>query len=288
MIFNSPILKILVLTVVFTSGYSFFLRTASVTAEVAESNFQSNLIRLQTFLFEPPPRAVLVGSSLTGRLAPRYFAGTPLDSIANLGLDGSGPAVGLDLLVQHPSPLVVIEENHLLKSKFANDAVLEATLKSFGFRLSRYARVLRAESRPSSVLYSWMKARATRQSEVSPTWTTPLLTSASPSAVGTINPQPDEADSLKTTVRQQVTILRSHGAQVVFVRFPSGERFSASKSSSCMFANELARELGLREIDLQLELARIGQPVSYSDGIHLTPKSAQTASRLLAALLKMD
>src|SRR6266496_1401013 len=104
---NSHALRILGLSAAFGVILVIFGSVTPWRAELAETNFQANLIRVQAFLFDPLPRAVLVGSSISGRLLPSYFAQTSLAPFANLGLDGSGPSLGLDFVLQRPPPLVL-------------------------------------------------------------------------------------------------------------------------------------------------------------------------------------
>jgi hypothetical protein len=280
MLFKSPVSKILLLTLAILLAYSTFLQTARVRVDVGESNFQSNLIRLQAFLFEPPPRAVLIGSSLTGRLVPDYFTGTAFDSIANLGLDGSGPGVGLKLVCQRPVPLVVIEENLLLKPKDANDKELEEALQSFHFLLSKHARILRAESRPSAVLYSLMKSRITHRSEGSPAEPAALATSAALAKFET-----KETESVRSTVREDLKRLRATGCQIVLLRMPAGINSLPGSHPACVFADQLCQELNLCQINLVTELANRGHKMQYTDRVHLSTASARQASQVLAEVL---
>src|SRR5437660_7207526 len=112
---NRQVLCILGLATFLLAAFGVVTWLAPWRAELAENNFQANLIRLQAFLFDPPPRAVLVGSSLSGRLLPRFFEGTELAPVANLGLDGLSPVFGLKTVARRPPPLVLIEENTLLR-----------------------------------------------------------------------------------------------------------------------------------------------------------------------------
>jgi hypothetical protein len=156
---NREAVKIVWLALVLTAAFGLFVRLARCHAELAESNFQANLIRLQTFLFGPPPRAIIVGSSFSGRLLPSYFEGTELAPLANVGLDGSGPLFGLDLVRTRPPAIILVEANTLLRPPNENDAALDAALRSLQFRLSRYLPLLQAQWRPSSMLYDWFKQR---------------------------------------------------------------------------------------------------------------------------------
>jgi hypothetical protein len=285
---NRQALCIIWLSALLVAGYAIFARVAPWHAELAETNFQANLIRLQAFLFDPPPRAVLVGSSLSGRLLPDYFDGTQLAPLANLGLDGSSPLFGLDLTLTRPPPLVIIEVNTLLRPGDANDKLLAATIRGFGFRLSRCLPILRARSRPSSMLYTWLKLRRNDAAGIPPD-APPDATNEPPAL--TVTPPPSRKPNYGVSqdrLRAQIQALRARGCRIVLVRLPAGHRSASSNNATHDFSDDLAQEFNLRQFDLGAEFSSRGRPISYTDGMHLTPASARAASRLLAELLASD
>ena len=151
--------RIIVLAVVLTAASALLIKFTGSRAELAETNYQANLIRLQDLMFGPAPKSVLVGSSISGRLLPSYFKGSQLEPVANLGLDGSGPPLGLQFCLQRPAKMVFVEINTILKEWDKNDATLEDAARSTTFQLARHVPLLRAGFRPSSVIYSLLKAR---------------------------------------------------------------------------------------------------------------------------------
>src|SRR5262245_21048939 len=154
---NRQTVVILGLTVLLLIVWSGLLRLLPSRATLAESNFQANLIRLQRSLSSTSkPPAALIGSSITGRILPEYFEGTPLAGSVNLGLDGSGPALALEMVdrMKAPPSLLLIEANLLPVPPSANDTELRKTVDGWWFKLASRVDVLRAESRPSSLLYS--------------------------------------------------------------------------------------------------------------------------------------
>jgi hypothetical protein len=295
---NRQTLCIICLSALLVAGYAIFARVAPWRAKLAETNFQANLIRLQAFLFDPQPRAVLVGSSISGRLLPDYFDKTQLAPMANLGLDGSSALFGLDLTLTRPPQVVIVEVNTLLKQPDANDQLLAATIHSPSFRLSGYLPILRAQSRPSSMLYSWLKLRRNNPAAISPdvppaappTSAFSLQPSALPHSAPTI-PSPSSEASYAATrdrLRAQIQALRTRGCHIVLVRLPAGHQSASDNQATHDFCDNLAQEFNLRQLDLGAELSSRGRPISYTDGMHLTPSSAREASRLLAELLAND
>lgn len=242
-------------------------------AELAETNFQANLIRLQAWMFEPPRSNVLIGSSIGGRLLPGNFAGTPLASMANLALDGSGPELGLQLVLarSNPPPRVFIEVHRLGKPWNANDEALLGALSEPGFAVAGRISGFRADARPTTLLYAWLKGRH------EPAPQPPAQPAPVPSVAGT-----NAADhTWQPRLAEQLTELRRRGSEVVLLRLPVGRENPADPEAPNE-ADALAARLGLRLIDLNREASRRGTVLSYTDGLHLAPASARVVSQLLA------
>jgi hypothetical protein len=280
---NRQALCILGLAMLLALAYGLLARVGLWRAELAETNFQANLIRLQTFLFERPPHSVLVGSSMTGRLLPSYFEGTSLAPMANLGLDGSGTLFALELVRTNPVPLVIIEENTILLPPNSNETLLAATLAGFNFRLCKYMPLLRAKSRPSSALYSWLKLRSKEGAVGAVTKPPPATKSAGDSL-----PSPSQEagfGAVHNQLRNDIQQLVARGCRVVLLRLPSARDAISANDPVVTLSEALAREFNLVRVDLGHECASRGEALTYTDGIHLSAGSARQASRLLAEVL---
>lgn len=280
---NRQALTILWLAILLALVYGILGRAGLWRAELAETNFEANLIRLQTFFFEPVPHSVLVGSSMTGRLLPSYFKGTSMGPVANLGLDGSGTLFGLELVRTNPVPLVILEENTFLRPSNSNEELLAATLASFNFRLSKHVPLLLAKSRPSSILYTWLKLRGQGRTGRAMTEPLPSAESAADSL-----PSPSQNagfDAAHQQLRDGIKQLLAHGCRVVLLRLPTGSHAVSTNEPTVALSESLAREFNLVRVDLGQECASHGQPLTYTDGLHLSAGSARQASRLLAEVL---
>jgi hypothetical protein len=280
---NRQALTILWVAILLALAYGLLARTSVWRAQLAETNFQANLIRLQTFFFEPPPHSVLVGSSMTGRLLPSYFEGTSLARMANLGLDGSGTLFALELIRTNPVPVVIIEENTFLRPPNSNETLLAATLAGFNFRVCKYVPLMRAKSRPSSILYTWLKLRS-KEGTVGVT-TEPLPTSESDTNSLPSPSQDAGYEAVHTQLHDGIKQLLDHGCRVVLLRLPSGRSVASTNDRAATLSEALAREFNLIRVDLGRECASRGELLTYTDGIHLSSGSARQASRLLAEVL---
>ncbi len=283
-------LHFLLWTALFLGVWSLCLRLVPIRAQLAESNYQANLIRLQDFLFQPVRPAVFVGSSITGRLLPGYFESTSLAGSANLGLDGSGPRLGIELLVRQTSAAptrVFIEANLLGIPPGSNDAQLLDAAEGFTFSLARRTALLRAEARPSSLLYSWLKQRRSDTLDIGrppPTLNSNIAGAHSSSALPITwdRSTPAERARHRDVIRQGLQELRRRGAQVVLLRFPHADVAEDPTAREADFADDLARELPLPQWELGPELRATGVLPTFSDGTHLTPGAARSVARLIA------
>ena len=253
-----------------------FVRPWLPRAELAESNFQANLIRLQTWSMEPARSNVVVGSSIAGRLLPSYLRGTPLDSLANLALDGSGPELGIRLLLgaRAVPARVFVEVHRLGKPWHANDDTLLGVVHETGFALAGHLPALRADTRPTTLLYAWLKGRR------EPAGMAPV-SGAAPATASARFPAADPG--WEERFRGQVGELRRRGCEVVLLRLPVGRENPADPAVPGD-ADRLARELGVGLIDVNREAAKRGLVLAYSDPVPLAPASARAVGVLFAEL----
>lgn len=243
--------------------------------ELAETNYVANRLRIEHWLLDPPTSNVLVGTSISGRLLSAYFANTPLHSLSNLGLDGANPDTGLALVLSRPIPpaAVFLEVHRLIMPPSANDAKLRELVRGPDLELSRYAPITRADWRPSTVLYAWLKSRQTGGGTVGVS-TAPVEPEAQ-----SAKPDADWAPRIREKVKQ----IQARGTKVWLIRLPVG-RENPPDASSLSFADQAAVTLNLPLIDLYRLGQRTGEAVKYTDGLHLTPRSAAQAARQLAEM----
>lgn len=261
--------------------WSLALRFIPFRAHLAESNYESNLIRLQQSLLGPPPPAALVGSSITGRLLPEYFGGTAVSHVANLGLDGSGPLLGMELLSGHGPlpPVVVVEANLLMVPEGENDKVLRDAAAGFGFRLAGHAEALRAETRPTSLLYAWLKRRKDERAAVVAGVSGGVR---SEQEVRLDRNTPAELEAHREKVFEAFRKALASGSRLILIRYPTASSVVQESFHPLDFTGTLATNLSVRRIDLGRELRARGHEPQFTDGTHLSAASARVAAGVVA------
>jgi len=242
-----------------------FLRTTGTQAEYAENNLQANLSRIGQYDFEPPPENLILGSSLSARLLPSLFpAGS--GGFGNLALDGAGVPMGLEIVKKRKErPLrIYLEANSIFFRSLHNEQMLRQAISNPIYTMSRFLYCLRPGSRPSALLYAWLKK--TRE--------------ANDKGVSGVPPIPT-GDSCTPMSKEEQAALRQipfQGVQLFFVLVPSG-RGEAPPTGEFL---RIVGEIGGTWIEPRKWLEDNGAYLRYTDGLHLDRVSAQKVCNAIA------
>lgn len=273
---------ILALAGIFLGGYAVLLHVTGIGADLAESNFQSNLIRISRYFREKPAPVVLAGSSVAGRLLPEYFLEQSIE-VQNLGLDGSRPLFAFEVIRMRPAlpPTILVDTSTLFQPLMENDATLRGAIGSTGWKIATIFPPMRPENRPSSILYSRVKARkesATLGHEL------PAYRNEGMAEIKSL-PQnvaqrwvPEDQYAL---VRDALNEFQKDGCRVVLTSIPRGSGWGE-------VSPPMVRQLAA---DLKLPLWEIGSSMAderlrFSDGMHLDVPSARKAAGKVAEFLQ--
>ncbi len=256
--------------------YGQFLSSGAVpVALLAESGVQSSLIHVQDAAQRSGKLdAVVVGSSLTARMHESFLSESGFE-VATVGLDGQGPTTGLDVVVATDIdvPVVLIEANFLERVRGDNASTLLDAIDGPIGQLNSVFPALRAESRPSSILYSQLKTRrdgglGTSDPDVAPQVAATCL--RFDSAHTTVL-----APELDPVLSEQLQDLQGEGRSVVFYFLPDNGRMTDDQQA---VAEAYAARFDIPILDLrsaELEL-------TYTDGLHLNVASARSVAHVLA------
>lgn len=261
------VLTILIITMVLLISYAVMLKLSGMNVRHSESNLQSNLIRLHQYFFSSvPSQGVLVGSSIGGRLDSRYFREQGLN-IANLGLDGSRPLYSLNLLLTGSKipKIVIIEGNTIFWEYTGNDAAITKEINSPTFQMGSWFPLISPDARPSSVLFSILKARKERHGDGMQVEYHDMGSDQEPSLPKNFS------ESL-----EKIRHLKAMGVSVVLVTVPSGTKESNPAAVEC-----LAKEAGVPLIKIRDHLPDRGNGLRYSDGMHLMGADAREVVKAL-------
>ena len=268
-------ITILALAALFLGGYAVLLHLEGVGAELAESNLQANLIRISRYLREKPAPVVLAGSSVAGRLLPAYFREQGIE-IQNLGLDGSRPLFAFEVIRMRPGlpPTILVDTSTLFQPLMENDVTLRGAIQSPGWKIATFFPPMRPENRPSSILYSWIKARkesATLGREL------PAHRNEGTAEIKTLPKQITQKwvpEDQYPIVSAALIDFQKKGCRVVLVNIPKG---SVWGEISQPMIRRLAADLRLPLWEIGSSMAEEHDILRFSDGMHLDVPSARKA-----------
>jgi len=261
---TAPLQRIFFASLALMICYEGCLRLAGWQADFAESNLQANLMRIAAYEFEPVPENLILGSSLSGRLLPSFFADRG-QRFGNLALDGAGVPMGLELVAARETKpaRLFLEANTLFFRSPGNEQTLKEAMANPVFQLGRYFWLLRPGSRPSALLYSWLK-KTREEKEAGVRGEPPTATERSDGEI------PEKELGL-------LQRLKKEGVEIFLVLVPAGRGESEPPASWSVMANDL----GARWIRPRQHLPAHGEELRYTDGLHLDRSSAQKVCRAI-------
>lgn len=232
----------------------------------SESNYFSSLARIQSG-GNDQPKAMLLGSSMTGRLADRA---RQVPGIANLGCDGGTALVTLRAIDQGLLPAashLVVEANTLIYDLDGRGKETAAALHQSWFRWGKILPNISATARPSAFVYSALMARKLGKEShtLSPL---PLTSHPEIPSRSEIASLPEESERLAEEVSSILARLKSRGTQTLIIYLPGGPRTPAML--------DLGRSIAARSGSPWWDLAENlpDGSVGFTDSLHLDAASA--------------
>lgn len=278
---------VLVLATAMAFAYFALVRAAGLEAELAETNFQANMIRYGDYFHEGPHEAALAGTSISGRVLPQYFSEDGLD-LANLGLDGAMVATSVGVFARHPSPppLLMVEMRTLGNPAGANDAQLVAALETPSFRMASFLPPMRAAYRPSSIVYTRLKLARDGSlggGKALPKPSSQSIRAGMLASAPRTHPSPPPDDP---TVNRLLELERA-GVRIVLVHLPDGRPLA--KSTPSAFGMRVHQSTGWPVLNVPKMMLEAGYEPSYTDGLHMAAPTSRMSARMLAkALRRLD
>jgi hypothetical protein len=251
-------------------------------ASLGETNFQNNMIRVDSFVNEPPSDVALVGSSISGRLLPSYFPDDPNRKYVNLGLDGCTLLTGLEMIKKtNQRPRIVLLE--CMRDVFEPGANHDTTLNIMEnpvFRAGRWMPILRPSWRPSSILYT--RAKLTRERKLAES--SPELTARKTLQQAVIPAETSNAtrDPWKTKTIETINELAGNGIAFISLRIPSSRESVISESRPYDFGDLLFDTEAIPVIDTVQVIRERGIEISFTDEVHLQSESARVISQIIS------
>jgi hypothetical protein len=156
-----------------------------------------------------------------------------------------------------------LEASSLFLRRPGNEQILKQAMANPVFGFGRHLWLFRPGSRPSSLLYAWLKK------------TRDTMEAGTPGAP----PQSFTAQNHRIPSRELELLqeLKQEGVNIVLVLVPDGQGESEPPPSWSVMANNL----GVRWIRPRQYLPAHGEELRYTDGLHLDRSSAQKVCRAI-------
>ena len=252
------------------------LRLSGGRTVKSESNYFSSVARIQNSNREQP-RILLLGSSMTGRIADRTEA---VPGVANLGCDGGSAVITLRALDSgelRAAPIIIVEANSLAFELQHRGKDIADSIGSDWFKLGTKVPNLSATARPTAFVYSKLLARhRTEVKESLPLTTNPRR--QDPTSAPELEP---EASKLVDEITAIFHRLEERGSKIVLVMLPPGFKPGLMPGT---VQRDLPLALAARSGVLWWDLTE-GLPkdaVAYTDGLHL---DAESAAKVMARIM---
>jgi len=289
-------LEIVLLAILLLAGYALFQKLTGSRAVLLESNLQSNLACISRYLHAPKVDTVLVGSSIAGRLLPEYFGDQGLE-VANLGLNGCGALYGLEVVGMRKDlpKLVLVDTSGLFKQSSRNEATLREAVSSPTFHMGAGFPPFRAENRPLSLLYWWLKKSNDRRDagRIHHAWipyqvkTLPYETDhESARSVWIYDPSDwggAQENASESAIKQTLGNLKARGVDIRLVDIPRAEGWGHPVGGKL---RRFSEELGVPLLEPGVGIARTNDTLRFTDGRHLDLPSARSVAQEICEELK--
>jgi hypothetical protein len=290
---SSGVFHVLAVAALLSLSWLVFLKLTATRASLAESNFQSNIIRADDYFYGPEKAAAVIGTSITGRLLPEYFQEQDV-VVANLGLDGCIPRTGIELALKKKRlpKTIFVESTGGYREPRGNDTEILGFIEGVTFKLGRWLPLLRADTRPSSMLYSRMKQKndARQITQGAPAGSSEQKKSLPDPAYAFI-PAAEQAriaERATDDLKNSLAALSARGVHVVLMRLPVGGSPLRKPGDAPDATDRFAEALSLEVLDVASILHARGIPVAFSDGTHMVAPSAREAAKVICEKIKAE
>lgn len=262
---------------------AFALRAVGGKTVKSESNFFSSLARIQSGIRDDP-RAMLLGSSITGRLPDRASG---FSGLVNMGCDG-GSAVdalmAMDAGLLPAAPYLLIEGNTLGLAIEDRETEISKALRAPWFELGTRFDVVSATARPAAFLYSKLLTGKIGAVGSPNDTTAELTTKRYVPNLDSVHLASSGEERMVEKVSKIITRLGHKGTKCWIVILPPQIAVGSTQHN---LAIALAATARIPFLDLGAGLP--AAEIKLTDGVHMAPQSAAlTARALLRELANTD
>ncbi len=259
------------------------IRWGKIDGVKEHSNYFSSLSRIETAMNVVTADIAICGSSLSGRLPAS-------ENIINLGVDGGSAGQSLNILkngkFSKPN-IICIEANSLYSDTLEQEDKIVDVVNSITFNWRRGVTLFQSHNRPTGLFYKVIRSKFMPNNQ-RPSGNNEVknIEIGIPSEGFSVVENVDwvKKSSFNKCV-QQLRHIKNNGVEtLVIVWIPNGVGSGDRKESLKNYAKAVAGETRAYFIDL--EGLETNGSIQYSDGVHLSPSSAEYTQECLLNSIK--
>lgn len=270
---QQPLLPIFVSAALAFTAYVGLVQIVPFSVDYGQNQPDTNLLRVEDYLFKPDRDTVLAGSSLTFLLSPSRLG----DGIANIAMSGDSPATDLALLaLSGAAPkLVLVEINQLWLS--VNMNVVESELRFPNRQLHKGLRAFRAGYDPANLFGRALQAltKKSNTESVPPADEVRKLVPDKQKEMAS-PPDPEKLRRDLAQVESYLQMLQARGTKVGFYEMPIDSSLTNLPREAVLRQEVLMKFPPGRFCWLKLSLPGGARTI---DGIHLIAEDALSVAR---------
>jgi hypothetical protein len=251
--------------------YAVLIECWAPAVRAGQDQQSDNLIGIEHFLYDAPPSAVLVGSSMADRI-PMATLGPDVGSLA---LAGESPLVGLDIIMRggRTPGRIYVETNNIAGPP--DEALVDGVFAEPGYTLKRYVKALRQAYQPVNLAISLLRRAVRGRDEVY----YPRIADASlhETLVMREQSQLGEAPDAELLARnlaamkRLISLLSKRGAEIVLFEMPIDPQLESAPAVTAV-RQAVSAAFPFDRNCWNSEAAPTGLP--STDGIHLDSNAA--------------
>jgi len=267
----SPLGTIAVAAVGAFALYAGLIECWTPTVRAGQDQQSDNLIAIEHFLYDAPPAAVIVGSSMADRI-PLTALGPGVDSLA---LAGQSPLVGLQVIARSGrTPGRIYVETNTIAAP-ADQTFVDNVFAEPGYTLKRVIKALRQAYQPVNLAISLLRRAARGRDEVY----YPKIEDAALHETlvarerAELEKAPDEGvlERNIAEMKRLASLLTERGAEIVFFEMPIDQQLETAPAVTAV-RQAVHAAFPLDRDCWNSEAAPVG--MRSTDGIHLDSASA--------------
>ena len=267
----SEMTKAILIFVVLFVGYNAYLFLAKPEVSMYQNTNQSNISKVQDYVYGKQYSTVIVGSSLANTMKQSFFN----DDIYNLAFSGGSSLTGLELIKKSGVfPKIILIESNVIFERDADDNMIDKIYQPILWKIKRYMPALQEKYQPLNIMASLIKGSAGKSHEelLNAKRNEKVFENNMKLRLKFINESLSEFERRVSALKRLISYFESKGVKIYFFELP------VEKEMQNSLKYEQTKNILLKYKYNCIELFSNSELYETSDGIHLIYSSTYKIS----------